>query len=80
MILFDRDKCLRCGTCVDVCPQATLEMGEDSWPCQVAPERCVECGACAENCQGDAIEVEPGVGCFNAMVREMILGKDAGCG
>lgn len=65
---------------MDVCPMATLEMGEDSWPVQVAPERCIECGACAENCQGDAIEVEAGVGCFNALLRETLLGKDAGCG
>jgi ferredoxin len=80
MITFERENCLRCGTCVDVCPQATLEMGEDSWPCQVAPERCMECGACAQNCQGDAITVAAGVGCFNALLRETLLGEDAGCG
>ena len=80
MITVERDKCLKCGTCVDVCPQVTLEMGEDSWPAQARAEDCMECGACAQNCQGGAISVEAGVGCFSALVNEMILGKDGGCG
>jgi NAD-dependent dihydropyrimidine dehydrogenase PreA subunit len=80
MIRIDREKCIRCGTCVGVCPQGTLEMGFDSWPYQAALEKCMECGACAQNCQGEAIDVEAEVGCFSGLVRETLPGEDAGCG
>jgi NAD-dependent dihydropyrimidine dehydrogenase PreA subunit len=80
MINVEREKCLRCWTCVDVCPHATLEVGEDSRPVQVRPEDCMECGACAQNCQGEAITVEAGVGCFSALVNETLFGKKDGCG
>jgi NAD-dependent dihydropyrimidine dehydrogenase PreA subunit len=80
MIRIDREKCIRCGTCVNVCPQATIEMGFDTWPEQVAPESCMDCGVCAQSCQGEAIEINAGVGCFNALLRETSFGDEAGCG
>jgi NAD-dependent dihydropyrimidine dehydrogenase PreA subunit len=65
---------------VNVCPQATIEMGFDTWPEQVAPESCMDCGVCAQSCQGEAIEINAGVGCFNALLRETSFGDEAGCG
>jgi hypothetical protein len=40
----------------------------------------MECGACAQNCQGEAIDVDAGVGCFSALLRETLFGEEAGCG
>jgi adenylylsulfate reductase subunit B len=80
MIAVNRENCLRCGTCVDVCPRATLEMGEDSWPAQPRPEDCEACGTCAQNCQGGAIRVEAGAGGFAEVGDGMILGRDAAYG
>ena len=80
MITYERDKCIKCGTCADVCPQLTIEICDDGYPAQVRPEDCMECGACAVNCREGAIHVEAGVGCFNALVNETLFGKRAGCG
>ena len=65
---------------MDVCPEATLEMGEDSWPAQPRPEDCAQCGTCAQNCQGEAITVGAGAGDYGGLVEGMIWGRDAGCG
>ena len=80
MITYDRDKCIRCGNCFDVCPQHTIDWGSDGYPVQARPHGCMECGACAQNCEGEAISVQAGVGCFSALLRETLLGKQAGCG
>ena len=49
-------------------------------PVQSRPHDCMECGACAKNCPAGAISVEAGVGCFSALLRETLLGGEAGCG
>lgn len=80
MITYERDKCTRCGTCFDVCPQLTIDWGSDGFPVQARPHDCMECGACAMNCPADAVHVEAGVGCFSALVNETLFGKKEGCG
>jgi NAD-dependent dihydropyrimidine dehydrogenase PreA subunit len=80
MITYDRDKCMRCGNCFDVCPQLTIDWGSDGYPVQPRPHDCMECGACAKNCPAAAIRVAAGVGCFSALLRETLLGGEAGCG
>ena len=56
MFKWNKDKCLRCGGCVGVCPQEALELTEagiindDS--------KCVECGTCAKFCPVGAITIE----------------------
>jgi len=80
MITYERDKCTRCGTCVDVCPRLALEIKADGFPAQTRGDDCMECGACALNCPGGAITVAAGVGCFGALLRQTLLGHEAGCG
>jgi hypothetical protein len=39
----------------------------------------MECGACFLNCPAEAIEVESGVGCAEAMIRAALTGKPESC-
>lgn len=80
MITYDRDKCICCGNCLDVCPQLTIDWGTDGIPIQSRPHDCMECGACAMNCPAGAVHVAAGVGCFGALVNETLFGKKEGCG
>jgi thioredoxin reductase/ferredoxin len=70
--IFDSDKCILCGGCVDVCPTACLRIaavaGLALEPLGVKPRgrhailkdesRCIQCGLCAERCPVDAITME----------------------
>ena len=49
---YDKDKCLKCGACVDRCPLFAIYMGEDGYP-EVKPT-CVRCGQCGLVCPADA--------------------------
>ncbi|MEE9456703.1 MAG: 4Fe-4S dicluster domain-containing protein [bacterium] len=80
MITYEREKCTKCGTCLDVCPQLTIDWGSDGFPVQARPHDCMECGACAKNCPAAAVHVAAGVGCFSALVNETLFGKKDGCG
>lgn len=52
---IDRDKCLRCGGCVGVCPVEALELTENG--VIIDREKCIECGICDNICPVGAIEV-----------------------
>ncbi len=53
---IDRDKCLRCGACVSVCPVLALELREDG--IKNDTRRCTLCGICERVCPSRAIEVK----------------------
>lgn len=46
----DREKCISCGKCREVCP-----MDIKVWETPNSPE-CIRCGACTESCPVDALE------------------------
>ncbi|MHA1630935.1 MAG: 4Fe-4S binding protein [Candidatus Heimdallarchaeota archaeon] len=54
---IDYDKCTKCGTCIEVCPEEVYEENEDGSPKIVAAENCTECGICVEECPEEAIEL-----------------------
>jgi NAD-dependent dihydropyrimidine dehydrogenase PreA subunit len=53
---IDRDKCINCKICIDICPYEVFDEKE----CRaevVNPESCIECGECVRNCENDAIKL-----------------------
>ena len=70
---YDEGRCIGCGMCWTVCPHGVLDnyLGKAR---VVRYEACMECGACRKNCPTDAIEVNAGVGCAAAMIRNALRG------
>ncbi len=71
---YDPQKCVNCELCIFVCPHAVFTHGENV-VVDVKMNDCMECGACAVNCPTEAIEVDSGVGCAYAMMRNSITGQ-----
>ena len=81
-LAYNVELCNGCAMCVVVCPHAVFEMNGRK-ALLIRPLACMECGACQLNCVTDAIKVESGVGCANAMIRAALLGKpeaECSCG
>ena len=75
---LDREKCIGCGMCLDVCPRAVLSL-TDSKVEIMNRDACMECGACAKNCPVDAFSVRPGVGCAAAVINAALGRKKSTC-
>ncbi|MDY6029423.1 MAG: nitroreductase family protein [Acidaminococcaceae bacterium] len=55
LITVDRDKCIRCGICVECCPSCILSMANDGPVCD--NERgCMGCGHCVAICPAGAMD------------------------
>jgi pyruvate formate lyase activating enzyme len=55
-LLYSREKCARCGTCIQVCPQGALSFGEDGY-ILIDRVKCDGCGDCVEECPESALEL-----------------------
>lgn len=53
---IDREKCLRCGACVAVCPVLALELDESG--IKNDKDKCTLCSTCQKVCPVKAIKVE----------------------
>jgi ferredoxin len=74
-LALDQEKCIGCGMCIVVCPQAVL--GMNNGYAQIENhDACMECGACANNCPTEAVTVQAGVGCATAVINAA-LGRDS---
>ncbi len=51
---FITDKCIRCGTCLSVCPQQCISLIDGKTEIDAA--HCLHCGRCANVCPVQAIE------------------------
>ncbi len=71
---LDGDRCIGCGRCLEVCPHGVFAMHESR---AVLHDRdaCMECGACSMNCPVEAITVEAGVGCAQAIFNSWRTGR-----
>lgn len=72
------EKCVGCGTCVEVCPHAVFVL-DNGKAALAGKDACMECGACAMNCPAGAITVEAGVGCAAAVIATAFKGDKAIC-
>ncbi len=60
-LVLDKETCIGCSLCTEVCPHAVFEMREKKAHIRDF-NACMECGACVNNCPSEAISVSPGVG------------------
>jgi NAD-dependent dihydropyrimidine dehydrogenase PreA subunit len=54
---LDREKCTRCGLCIQNCPFRVWEADEDGYPRQKQEYECFSCYNCTVVCQRGAISV-----------------------
>jgi len=54
---YDRDCCIGCGSCAEVCPVDVWEI-EDDKAKPVRADDCIECGACVDACPGNCISLD----------------------
>ena len=52
-VKIDKDTCIGCGACVDVCPVQALSMEDGKAKCDEGT--CIDCGACIGTCPVQAI-------------------------
>ncbi len=50
----DKEECIACGACVDVCPVDAITLDDTA---VIDAETCTECGACVDECPVDAISL-----------------------
>jgi ferredoxin len=77
-LTLNREKCVGCGSCLELCPHQILFLDQDRIAC-LDHDACMECGACAMNCPSGAISVEAGVGCATAVILSALRGDKQVC-
>jgi len=55
LITVDQEKCIKCGICVNECPEQILRIGENG-PEDICSEKCIACGHCVAVCPKEAID------------------------
>lgn len=52
---INKDKCIKCGECVKICPPKTMKIEKGQFP-HLKNNQCIRCWCCAEVCPKNAIE------------------------
>jgi len=55
-LLYTVERCQKCGTCIEVCPENALAFGEDG-VIVVDRDQCTGCGECVDVCPEGALEL-----------------------
>ncbi|MBN1363494.1 MAG: 4Fe-4S binding protein [Syntrophaceae bacterium] len=53
MFKIDKEKCVGCGVCVNVCPQEAISIVDNK--ARIDADKCVDCGRCVQVCPQGAI-------------------------
>jgi dissimilatory sulfite reductase (desulfoviridin) alpha/beta subunit len=53
---WEKDKCINCKLCLNICPTQTLKYIEDQYV--LDQDKCILCGLCISNCPGNAWEAK----------------------
>lgn len=75
---YDRNKCVGCGRCAEVCPHGVFVIKTKRAEI-TDKDLCMECGACAMNCAYGAIKVDAGTGCAAAVINSLVKGGPPSC-
>ena len=54
---LDEEKCIGCGTCVEICPFDACKLNPDTEKAETVYDKCMGCGACVDFCKGEAREL-----------------------
>lgn len=54
-IVISKDKCKKCGQCLDVCPGSLIKKDSDGHAFIKYPKDCWGCTSCIKECRFDAI-------------------------
>ena len=53
--VVNKDECVGCGACVEVCPQEAITMNDIAI---IDVNECIDCGACVDECPNGAITMK----------------------
>ncbi len=70
-LLYSREKCAKCGTCVQVCPQGALSFGEDGY-ILIDRAKCDGCGKCVDACPESALELAGRFATVDEVVTDLL--------
>ena len=56
-IIIDKEKCRKCGKCMQVCPGSLIKKDEDGKAFIKYPKDCWGCSSCIKECAFDAISL-----------------------
>ncbi|MFX1278773.1 MAG: HgcAB-like fusion protein [Promethearchaeota archaeon] len=58
-IKIDRDRCIGCKVCIEVCPRNLYKFNEDDKKVDLYnPENCINCNACVKRCLAHCLEIK----------------------
>lgn len=72
-IMYDSEKCIRCGACASACPSGCHKMDEKGHTFERTS--CNACGKCAASCVADALELMGRVKTVDAVMAEVLKDK-----
>ena len=70
-LLYSREKCQRCGTCIQVCPRGALSFDGEGF-IRIDRERCTGCGDCVAACPHGALELVGRFVTVEALAAELL--------
>ncbi|RMF94847.1 MAG: 4Fe-4S dicluster domain-containing protein [Candidatus Schekmanbacteria bacterium] len=78
-IEIDKDKCIACGACAEICPTGAIEVDDKDGVRYIYHKMqiCVGCRKCEKSCDDDAIKANPGLNLKTFFEGSLELKKEA---